>query len=227
MVTLSAMGIFLWTVGLVALGAAAGYLWAGVRAREASGGRPPAELKRDYDQYRGKVDAHFATTNELLQRMTEQYREVYAHMASGARELCEVEPARLADHLSLEDRSAILPESVAAAAVAPAAFDDGDEVDPSDAADPAAASGGEAAAEAAERVADADAESAATDDDYPSLSLSDLDEDAGAVSDESGMDDTVAGDEADMEDTVAAAHAEQERDEEDDGSSPDRVGKAA
>lgn len=116
MLTLSGPALIFTLLALLALGALAGYAFASMRARLDGGGRKPAELKREFDDYRSKVDDHFATTNELLQGLTAQYREVYAHMASGAQELCDVEPARFDEHLRLESMSDALEAEAASAA---------------------------------------------------------------------------------------------------------------
>ena len=39
--------------------------------------------------YEAEVAEHFATTAQLLNRLTEDYRAVYGYLAEGARELCD------------------------------------------------------------------------------------------------------------------------------------------
>ena len=46
------------------------------------------ESRADYE---AEVAEHFATTAQLLSRMTQDYREVYNHLASGADSLCDGE----------------------------------------------------------------------------------------------------------------------------------------
>ncbi|HDZ10440.1 YhcB family protein [Pseudohongiella sp.] len=46
------------------------------------------ELQRHHAQYRDDVSTHFNTTAELVQQMTESYRDVYQHLAGGAQDLC-------------------------------------------------------------------------------------------------------------------------------------------
>ncbi|MEQ8660354.1 MAG: DUF1043 family protein [Gammaproteobacteria bacterium] len=118
MPVLSGLSLVITAVVLFGLGILTGYLFASTRARLEGGGRTPAELKRDLDDYQERVDDHFVTTNELLGRLTAQYREVYAHMANGARELCRNNEARIDDHLAL-----------AAPAAERAAAEDGDATD--------------------------------------------------------------------------------------------------
>ncbi len=44
------------------------------------------ESRADYE---AEVAEHFATTAQLLNRMTEDYRSVYSHLAGGAEKLCD------------------------------------------------------------------------------------------------------------------------------------------
>jgi uncharacterized membrane-anchored protein YhcB (DUF1043 family) len=48
-----------------------------------------ARVKAEHQAYRNEVYAHFAKTAELFQEMTDTYRSVYEHLATGAGELCE------------------------------------------------------------------------------------------------------------------------------------------
>ena len=50
-------------------------------------------LKENHDEYRDSVSDHFSMTAELVQHMTESYKEVYQHLASGAQDLCSNEVA--------------------------------------------------------------------------------------------------------------------------------------
>lgn len=51
------------------------------------------ELKDTHNNYRENVSDHFSMTAELFQHMTESYKEVYQHLASGAQELCNSDVA--------------------------------------------------------------------------------------------------------------------------------------
>lgn len=51
------------------------------------------DLKENHNSYRDSVSDHFSMTAELFQHMTESYKEVYQHLASGAQELCSSEVA--------------------------------------------------------------------------------------------------------------------------------------
>lgn len=46
------------------------------------------ESQRAYHQHRARVDKHFERTSELFRDLTEQYTELYGHLAEGAREIC-------------------------------------------------------------------------------------------------------------------------------------------
>ncbi|MDA0824237.1 MAG: DUF1043 family protein [Proteobacteria bacterium] len=73
--------------------AVGGYAIAQARQRQAGDGKLAAELKSELSEYKENVAAHFQTTASLLHDMTEQYRSVYEHMASGAQNLCDAEQA--------------------------------------------------------------------------------------------------------------------------------------
>lgn len=45
-------------------------------------------LKENHTGYRDNVSEHFNMTADLVQHMTESYKEVYQHLASGAQDLC-------------------------------------------------------------------------------------------------------------------------------------------
>ncbi|HUT42605.1 MAG TPA: DUF1043 family protein [Gammaproteobacteria bacterium] len=45
-------------------------------------------LKDNFRDYRDQVTHHFMRTSELVQEMTQSYRSVYEHLASGAQHLC-------------------------------------------------------------------------------------------------------------------------------------------
>ena len=46
------------------------------------------ELTNDFRDYRDQVTHHFMRSSELVQVMTQSYRAVYEHLASGAQHLC-------------------------------------------------------------------------------------------------------------------------------------------
>ncbi len=51
------------------------------------------QLKDNHSEYRNSVSDHFSMTAELVQHMTESYRDVYQHLASGAQDLCSSDVA--------------------------------------------------------------------------------------------------------------------------------------
>ncbi|MEX2131261.1 MAG: DUF1043 family protein [Pseudohongiellaceae bacterium] len=50
-------------------------------------------LEEKHGRYRDDVSDHFSTTAELIQQMTESYKDVYQHLALGAQDLCSGEVA--------------------------------------------------------------------------------------------------------------------------------------
>ena len=48
-----------------------------------------ADKQQQLDSYRSQVSDHFKQTSELVQKMTESYRDVYEHLASGSQALCQ------------------------------------------------------------------------------------------------------------------------------------------
>ena len=68
-----------------------------------------AELKTELSDYKENVAEHFQTMASLLHDMTEQYRSVYEHIASGAQALCD--PERATSQIE-SLRAGLLPASV-------------------------------------------------------------------------------------------------------------------
>ena len=50
-------------------------------------------LKESHEEYKENVSNHFSRTAELVHRMTENYKGIYQHLASGAQNLCSTEVA--------------------------------------------------------------------------------------------------------------------------------------
>jgi uncharacterized protein len=112
----------MWLTGIVclAIGVAAGLLIAR-RLDSNSPGKVEEleariqELQRFHDDYREHVSDHFSATADLVQQMTESYRDVYQHLARCAQELCNEEIARkllpTADqmHFGSDDDNALVP----------------------------------------------------------------------------------------------------------------------
>jgi len=56
-----------------------------------------ATLEREHESYKDNVHAHFNNSARLLNNLTESYRDVYRHMATGAQSLC---PEYISEQLS-------------------------------------------------------------------------------------------------------------------------------
>ena len=89
----------LWLIGIgfLAVGIAIGYFVAGrVNNNPTKIGeleQQLQDLQRSQSRYRDEVSEHFSTTAELVQQMTDSYRDVYQHLANGAQDLCSGEVA--------------------------------------------------------------------------------------------------------------------------------------
>jgi uncharacterized membrane-anchored protein YhcB (DUF1043 family) len=87
----------IWAVGILsfALGSIFGcigtYLFQGRYSQTAKLREELTELRERFSDYRDQVTQHFMRTSELVQEMTQSYRAVYEHLATGAQELCEGE----------------------------------------------------------------------------------------------------------------------------------------
>ena len=84
-----------WAIGLItfACGIACGigitYLMPGNRRRAQELQEKLQSLQQEFDSYHGQVGQHFQQTSELVQKMTESYRDVYEHLATGSQVLCQ------------------------------------------------------------------------------------------------------------------------------------------
>jgi len=117
-------------VVMFAGGAATGYFLTVAAQQRATGGKTPAELRQELDDYRAKVNQHFEKSAELFHGLSVQYRDLYQHMAETANELVDK-----------EHQSAALGFSGAAALIADSAL----EHEQSGVASPAPAGGSERA----------------------------------------------------------------------------------
>jgi len=89
--------LWLTGIGFLAVGIAIGYFLAGRVNNNPSKidelEQKLQDLQRSNSRYRDEVSEHFSTTAELVQQMTESYKDVYQHLASGAQDLCSGEVA--------------------------------------------------------------------------------------------------------------------------------------
>ena len=91
------MSLWLVAIAFLAIGVVVGILFAShlksspSRVRELES--QIKSLKESHGEYRDSVSDHFSMTAELVQHMTESYKEVYQHLASGAQDLCSTEVA--------------------------------------------------------------------------------------------------------------------------------------
>lgn len=77
-------------------------------------------LKDNFSAYRDQVSQHFMRTSGLVQEMTQSYRAVYEHLASGAQTLCTEEMdapridlagnTKLADERQINETADATPE---------------------------------------------------------------------------------------------------------------------
>ena len=55
-------------------------------------------LSEEHEHYKSNVHSHFSNSAQLLGKLTDSYREVFMHMAEGARSLC---PDYISSQMSL------------------------------------------------------------------------------------------------------------------------------
>ena len=91
-----------WIIGIVtlAVGALIGYLLG--RSGDSSGKQQQLidqlnESQRELSEYKEQVNGHFEKTAELVNNLTESYKEVHQHLAQGSEALClgEHNPVKL------------------------------------------------------------------------------------------------------------------------------------
>lgn len=115
----------MWVVGCLSLatglliGGISTYLFSGRNNRTRELQTKLDELNEMFSDYRGQVSRHFMHTSELVQEMTQSYRAVYEHLASGAQHLCheELEPSQVehqeTDHLADNSQDATTDDIIA------------------------------------------------------------------------------------------------------------------
>ncbi len=83
---MSALGIALLSLGLLAAGAAIGFYLA--RLGQSADQAKLDEVETEFDTYREQVTEHFAETASRFTAIGQQYRELYDHLAAGSESLC-------------------------------------------------------------------------------------------------------------------------------------------
>lgn len=83
--------LILIVVAAVIVGAGLGISLMVMMQRSQNGGKSLSTLRQEKENYQHEVDAHFEKTAHLFKDMTENYRQLYEHMASGAQNLCKAE----------------------------------------------------------------------------------------------------------------------------------------
>lgn len=88
--------------------------------RSQSGGKSIADLRQEQADYQRDVEQHFERTAELFKDMSENYRNLYQHLASGAQKLCQgepvIQPLEFAKGEALTDQSGAAPTETPAPA---------------------------------------------------------------------------------------------------------------
>ena len=74
-------------IGL-AMGVLAAYLVVSLHGKQHKLQEELDQLKERFTDYREQVTHHFMRTSELVEEMTESYKHVYEHLATGAQYLC-------------------------------------------------------------------------------------------------------------------------------------------
>lgn len=79
-----------------------------------SGSVSAGGVKQEFDDYKNEVEAHFETTSKKFQNMTEQYQDLYKHLATGATTLCRPDSvaAALADESDPSNKPAQIEANV-------------------------------------------------------------------------------------------------------------------
>jgi uncharacterized membrane-anchored protein YhcB (DUF1043 family) len=101
--------IWIVALGCFLAGAAAGALLFKIfRSDEAQVRDLKQQLQRlseEHENYKSSVHSHFGNTARLFGQLTDSYREVYQHMAEGARQLC---PDYISNQLTLNNETRTL-----------------------------------------------------------------------------------------------------------------------
>lgn len=99
----------IWIIAIVALllGALIGFLMGRTGSGQSQRKKIEEELqcsKAEMDTYKNEVTSHFEQTAALVNELTEQYRKVHQHLATGAQSLCADQQAGESLQLSLQPK---------------------------------------------------------------------------------------------------------------------------
>lgn len=75
------------------IGLVVGILLMAILNKVRSGAANPATAKKEFEAYQEQVEAHFEETSRKFHAMTNQYQDLYEHLAVGAVSLCRTENA--------------------------------------------------------------------------------------------------------------------------------------
>lgn len=82
------IGSLIFLAGLL-VGAAINYILAGGARGSNKIGTQLSELQKEFKEYQQEVGDHFTTTAHLINKLTETYRDIHAHMAEAAQTLVQ------------------------------------------------------------------------------------------------------------------------------------------
>lgn len=82
--------------GVGVLGLLVGLLLGGRFMRGGTDARKAAEVLEEHERYRQEVTEHFERSAQLFSALTDDYRQLYAHLADGSQKLAEGVPQQLA-----------------------------------------------------------------------------------------------------------------------------------
>ena len=68
--------------------------------------------KQNMDLYEKKVLAHFSQTAQLVNKLTDSYREVHTHLANGAEDLCQGKSSEIILQLEGIDKEPSIQEDI-------------------------------------------------------------------------------------------------------------------
>ncbi len=98
------------SLSLLVVGLILGYLFALKRSSNSGTQRKLEEqlqkLETQQQDYQHKVTEHFSETAQLLNQLTDNYRDVHAHLAKGAQLLCDEHTDVGLQHLSSQPQQA-------------------------------------------------------------------------------------------------------------------------